>query len=47
MSESIQKDAQVRTDGWTGYRVLEAEYPNLKHEKSEKKVRIFRSCIVL
>jgi hypothetical protein len=41
MSESIRKDAQVRTDGWTGYRGLEAEFPNLKREKSEKKVKNF------
>lgn len=41
MSESIHKDAQVRTDGWTGYRGLEAEFPNLKREKSEKKGKNF------
>jgi hypothetical protein len=41
MSESIHKDAQVRTDGWTGYRGLEAEFPNLKREKSERKGKNF------
>lgn len=41
MCESIHKDAQVRTDGWTGYRGLEAEFPNLKREKSEKKGKNF------
>lgn len=37
MSENIDKDAEVRTDGWTGYLGLEEEFPNLKREKSEKK----------
>jgi hypothetical protein len=41
MSESIHKDAHVRADGWTGYRGLEAEFPNLKREKSEKKGKNF------
>jgi hypothetical protein len=45
MSENIQKDDLVRTDGWTGYSGLEAEFPNLVREKSEKKARIFSSFI--
>jgi hypothetical protein len=38
MSENIHKDALIRTDGWTGYKGLEIEFPNLRREKSEKKV---------
>lgn len=41
-SESIHKDAQVRTDGWTGYRGLEAESPNLKCGKGKNFSQLHR-----
>ena len=41
MKDHIDKDAQVRTDKWAGYKGLEAEFPKLKQEKSEKKGRNF------
>lgn len=47
MCESIHKYAQVRTDGWTGCRGLESEFPNLEREKSEKRAGIFRNCTVM
>ena len=41
MADHIDKDAQVRTDGWTGYKGLESEFPKLVREKSEKKGKNF------
>ncbi len=41
MQDHIHKEARVRTDGWTGYRGLEAEFPKLIREKSEKKGKNF------
>lgn len=41
MGEHIGKHAQVRTDGWTGYKGLESEFPKLTREKSEKKGKNF------
>jgi hypothetical protein len=41
MGEHIRADAQVRTDGWTGYKGLESEFPKLIREKSEKKGKNF------
>ncbi|MDQ1086767.1 hypothetical protein QE390_001319 [Siphonobacter sp. SORGH_AS 1065] len=35
MSDTIHKEAWVRTDGWTGYKGLETEFPKLSHEKSQ------------
>ena len=41
MAEHIAKEAQVRTDKWTGYKGLESEFPKLVREKSEKKGKNF------
>jgi hypothetical protein len=41
MTAHIHKEAQVRTDGWTGYKGLEAQFPQLNREKSEKKGKNF------
>jgi hypothetical protein len=41
VGEHIAKDAQVRTDGWTGYKGLESEFPKLTREKSGKKGKNF------
>jgi hypothetical protein len=41
MEDHIAADANVRTDGWTGYKGLEDEFPNLVREKSEKKGKNF------
>src|SRR2546428_12726817 len=31
----IDRKANIRTDGWTGYQPLKTTYPNLNQEKSE------------
>ncbi|WP_187264819.1 IS1595 family transposase [Pontibacter beigongshangensis] len=41
MGEHISPEAQVRTDGWSGYQGLEEVYPRLVREKSEKKGKNF------
>jgi len=41
MAEHIHQDADVRTDGWTGYKGLESQFPKLVREKSEKKGKNF------
>ncbi len=41
MDDFIDKEAEVRTDKWSGYRGLDAHYKNLSMEKSEKKGRNF------
>ena len=41
MAEHIDAGADVRTDGWSGYQGLEAEWPHLVREKSEKKGKNF------
>lgn len=41
MEDHINADANVRTDGWTGYKGLETEFPKLVKEKSEKKGKNF------
>ena len=41
MHEHIHKGAQVRTDGWAGYKGLETEFPKILREKSEKKGKNF------
>ncbi len=41
MQSHISPTAQVRTDGWAGYKGLEKEFPNLVREKSEKKGKNF------
>ena len=44
MTYHIAKEAQVRTDGWTGYKGLESGFPKLVREKSEKKGKNFPNC---
>jgi hypothetical protein len=41
MESHISPEAQVRTDGWAGYKGLEKEFPKLVREKSEKKGKNF------
>jgi len=41
MHEHIDTGAQVRTDGWAGYKGLESEFPKILREKSEKKGKNF------
>lgn len=36
-AEHIDKEAEIRTDRWSGYQPLEKQYPNLKREQSGKK----------
>ncbi len=36
MAEHIDAGADVRTDGWSGYQGLEAEFPRLVREKKGK-----------
>jgi hypothetical protein len=42
MKEHIDRNADVRTDKWAGYKGLGKEFPNLIQEKSEKKGRNFK-----
>ncbi len=42
MKDYIASDANIRTDKWSGYKGLEAEFPNLVREKSEKKGKNFK-----
>jgi transposase-like protein len=37
MRENIQKDANIKTDEWTGYKPLDDEFENMTHIKSGKK----------
>lgn len=41
MIDNIHSKARIRTDGWPGYRGLSTEFPNIVHEKSEKKGKNF------
>lgn len=41
MKATIDADASIRTDGWTGYMPLKEYFPNLTQEKSEKKGKNF------
>ncbi|MCR6642124.1 MAG: IS1595 family transposase [Sporocytophaga sp.] len=34
--QHIARDAKIETDGWSGYKPLKTEYPNLKQKLSEK-----------
>lgn len=50
MQDHIAPEAKVKTDKWTGYRGLEADFPNLVQEKSEKKGKNFpemHRCIMM
>ena len=37
MQEKIVKEAQIKTDEWTGYKPLDKIFPNMTHIKSGKK----------
>lgn len=41
MTDHIHKDAQVRTDGWAGYKGMQDIFPNLNQEKSTPKGKNF------
>jgi hypothetical protein len=41
MISHINKDANIRTDKWNGYKGLESIFPNLIQEKSERKGKNF------
>lgn len=41
MKDHISKDADIRTDKWSGYAGLSEEFPKLKQEKSKKKGKNF------
>jgi len=36
MTDHIDKDAQIKTDCWSGYKGMEAHFPRLTREKSGK-----------
>ncbi|MEX2566509.1 MAG: IS1595 family transposase [Cyclobacteriaceae bacterium] len=42
MTDHIDKDAQVKTDFWSGYKGMESHFPNLVREKSGKKGENFK-----
>lgn len=42
MKDHIDKDAKIRTDGWTGYQGLSDCFPKLTREKSQAKGKNFR-----
>lgn len=42
MKDHISKEAEVRTDKWSGYKGLDAHFPHLTQEKSEKKGKNFK-----
>ncbi len=42
MKDHIDKDAEVKTDGWSGYKGMEAHFPKLVREKSGKKGENFK-----
>ncbi|MEX0882238.1 MAG: transposase, partial [Cyclobacteriaceae bacterium] len=42
MTDHIDKDAQVKTDCWSGYKGMEAHFPKLVREKSGKKGANFK-----
>lgn len=42
MTDHIDKDAQVKTDCWGGYKGMEAHFPKLIREKSGKKGEKFK-----
>ena len=37
MKNNVNSQANIRTDGWSGYKPLKKFFPNLKQEKSETK----------
>lgn len=42
MRDHIDKEAKVKTDGWSGYKGMEADFPKLVREKSGKKGENFK-----
>jgi hypothetical protein len=42
MVKTIDKNANVRTDGWTGYTPLKKQFKNLKQQKAEPKGKNFK-----
>lgn len=42
MEKTIDKDATVRTDGWTGYTPLKTQFKNLTQEKAQPKGKNFK-----
>lgn len=42
MMDHIDKDAEVKTDGWSGYKGMETHFPKLVREKSGKKGKNFK-----
>lgn len=42
MRTTISSDANIKTDGWTGYKPLKKDFPNLIQEKSENKGKNFK-----
>lgn len=41
MEKVIDKEANIKTDGWAGYKPLKEKFENLKQEKSQKKGKNF------
>lgn len=41
MNDHISAEAEIRTDGWAGYKGLEEDFPKLRREKSEPKGKNF------
>jgi hypothetical protein len=41
MEKTIDKEAAIKTDGWTGYKPLKSKFVNLTQEKSTKKGKNF------
>jgi len=41
MKETIDKNAAIKTDAWSGYKPLRKDFTNIKQEKSQKKGRNF------
>ena len=42
MKRTISREAQIKTDGWTGYKPLNKDFPHLIQEKSQKKGKNFK-----
>lgn len=41
MDRFVSKEASIRTDGWSAYKGLQSEFPNLKQEKASSKAKNF------
>ncbi len=42
MKDHISKEAEVRTDQWSGYKGMKSDFPNITQEKSESKGKNFK-----